>query len=88
MRPLPEVCVVITTKTSDLLMSMAHRLNAISSAIYEAGYRDEAREVQVAAHRAAIAAASIEEKLDSGARAMLRDDPDLSPAPFAAGGAL
>lgn len=65
---------MITTKTSDLLISMAHRLQAIASAIYEAGYRDEARDIEVAAHKVAVSAVSIEGKIAAGARAMLRDD--------------
>jgi len=66
---------VITTKTSDLLWSMAHRIQAIASAIYEAGYRDEARELETAAYNLATTASSIERKIESGIRAMLADDP-------------
>lgn len=65
---------MITTKTSDLLEAMALKLQSIANAIYEAGYRDEAREIEVAAHRASIAARSIETKIANGAQAMLRDD--------------
>lgn len=65
---------MITTKTSDLLADMAHRLQAISSAIYEAGYRDEARDLETAAHKVAMTAVSIDSKIANGARAMMRDD--------------
>jgi hypothetical protein len=66
---------MITTKTVDLLANMAHRLNAISSAVYEQGWREEAREIEAAAYRLAMSAASIDVKIAAGAAAMLKDEP-------------
>ncbi len=68
---------MITTKTSDLLAQIAHRIQSISSAVYEAGYRDEARELEAAAYRLAVASVSIGAKISAGAQAMLSDDPAL-----------
>lgn len=66
----------ITTKTSDLLANMAHRLTAISTAVYEQGWREEARELEAAAYRIAIACTSIEAKIAAGTAAMLDDGAD------------
>lgn len=64
---------MITTRTSDLLGGMAGKLQAIASAIYEAGYREEGRQLEGAAFHVATVAASIEGKIEAGARAMLSD---------------
>lgn len=70
---------MITTRTSDRLSSIANQLQAIATAVYQAGYRDECKELELAAFRTAAAANSMAEKIEAGVRAMMTDIVDERP---------
>jgi hypothetical protein len=69
------VSVNLTTRTSDRIANMAALSLAITDALYAAGYRDEAREMETAAHKLATIAASVEAKIEAYARQALTGDP-------------
>lgn len=72
---------MITSKTTDRLMSRAHEINAISDAVYEAGFKDESNELAKIAALLSGASDSIRAKLDAYARNAMDERQDEAPKP-------
>lgn len=69
---------MITSKTSDRLLHRAHELNAISDAIYEAGFKEESNELARIAGQLARVSSSMRDKLDAYAsKALDGNDEDV-----------
>jgi len=72
---------MITSKTTDRLMNRAHEINAISNAVYEAGFKNESNELAKIAGQLARVSASMREKIDAYARNAMDERQDEAPNP-------
>lgn len=65
---------MITSKTTDRLLNRALEINAISEAVYEAGFKQEADELAKLAGELAAVSSRMREKLETYAKSALAND--------------
>ena len=72
---------MILSTTTDILMSRAHEISAISNAVYEADFKDECNELAKIAGQLARVSASMREKIDAYARNAMDERQVEAPKP-------
>ena len=65
---------MITSNTAERLLNRAHEINAISEAVYEAGFKQEAGELAKLAGELAVVSSRMRDKLERYARTVLSND--------------